>query len=93
MTPSDPTASGRWWLKLQVGLASAGGLIWLAGAMFENDFASGVGLGLIAAALVLRIGRRAADEAENDTSAFEAGDGSGAASSASSAQSDTAAEN
>lgn len=69
MTFPDPTASARWWLKLQVGLASAGGLIWLGGAMFENEFASGVGLGLIAAALVLRIGRRAADEAGSDTSA------------------------
>ncbi len=64
MTSPDLTASAHWWLKLQIGLASAGGLIWLAGAMLENDFASGVGLGLIVAALVLRIGRRTADASE-----------------------------
>ncbi len=71
MTPYDSTASARWWLKLQLGLASAGGLIWLAGAMFENDFGSGLGLGLIVAALVLRTGRRAADAPDTGGDASE----------------------
>jgi len=53
--------SFRWWLNLQVALGLAGGVTWFAGAMWEQDFLSGVGCGLIAAALVLRVGRRASE--------------------------------
>ncbi|MCZ6477462.1 MAG: hypothetical protein O6851_04010 [Gemmatimonadetes bacterium] len=49
-----------WWLRLQVGLALAGGVIWLGGAFSESDFFAGLGAGLLIAALTLRLGRRAA---------------------------------
>ena len=49
-----------WWLRLQVGLALAGGVIWLGGACSESDFFAGLGAGLLIAALTLRLGRRAA---------------------------------
>lgn len=54
-------AEARWWLNLQIGLGLAGGLVWFAGAAWEQDFVAGVGCGLIAAALVLRLGRKAAE--------------------------------
>ncbi len=53
------TGSG-WWLRLQIGLAVAGGVIWLGGAFSESDFFAGLGAGLLIAALTLRFGRRAA---------------------------------
>jgi hypothetical protein len=53
--------SFRWWLNLQVGFAVAGGAIWLTGAILGNDFVAGLGCGLLVAALLLRLGRRAAD--------------------------------
>ena len=49
-----------WWLRLQVGLALAGGVIWLGGAFSESDFFAGLGAGLLIAALTLRLRRRAA---------------------------------
>lgn len=56
-----PTASARWWLNLQIAFGAAGGLAWLAGAMLDEEFVTGVGCGLLIAALLLRFGRRAAD--------------------------------
>ncbi|MEJ2318016.1 MAG: hypothetical protein P8Y10_07715 [Gemmatimonadales bacterium] len=56
------TGTVGWWLRLQLGLGLAGGLVWLAGAAAGGDFFSGVGAGLLIAALVLRLGRRAARE-------------------------------
>lgn len=53
----------RWWLRLQLGLAVAGGVCWVAGAVAEQDFFTGVGLGLLLAALALRLGRRSAPDA------------------------------
>lgn len=53
----------RWWLRLQIGLALAGGVAWFGGARAEEDFFTGLGLGLVLAALVLRFGRRAARDA------------------------------
>ena len=52
--------SFRWWLNLQVGFAVAGGAIWLAEAILEQDFVAGLGCGLLVAALLLRLGRSAA---------------------------------
>lgn len=49
--------SFRWWLGLQLGLALGGGAVWFGGAVMEEDFVSGVGVGLILAALLLRFGR------------------------------------
>jgi len=56
-----PTASFRWWLNLQIALGLSGGVVWFAGAAWSHDFLAGVGCGLIAGALLLRIGRRAAE--------------------------------
>lgn len=61
--PRRPEATVRWWLNLQIALGLSGGLVWFVGAMWTHDFLSGVGCGLIAAALLLRIGRRAAEDA------------------------------
>lgn len=55
---TEPTDSFRWWLKLQVGLLLAGGAVWLAGTILGKEFVSGFGLGLLAAAVILRLGRR-----------------------------------
>ena len=54
--------SERWWLNLQISFGMSGGAIWLAGTYFEQDFVSGVGAGLILAALLLRMARRAAED-------------------------------
>lgn len=49
--------SYRWWLGLQLGFVMAGGAVWFGGAVLEENFVSGVGVGLIVAALFLRFGR------------------------------------
>ena len=59
---AEPTASFRWWLRLQVGMAAAGAVAWLAGVVVEEDFLTGLGCGLLVAALVLRFGRGAAEK-------------------------------
>jgi hypothetical protein len=57
-----------WWLRLQLGFGLAGVLLWLAGAAAGSDFLSGLGAGLLIAALVLRLGRRAAGRHEDEES-------------------------
>ena len=57
-----------WWLRLQLGFGLAGALLWLAGAAVGSDFLSGLGAGLLIAALVLRLGRRAAGRHEDEES-------------------------
>ena len=59
---TESTTTRRWWLNLQAKLGLAGGLVWFAGALWEQDFLAGVGCGLIASALILRLGRAAAEE-------------------------------
>lgn len=61
MTDPEPTASRRWWLRLQIGLALAGGAVWFAGVFLHEDFVAGVGCGLLVAALALRFGRTAVE--------------------------------
>lgn len=61
---TEPTGTFRWWLGLQVTLGLLGGAVWLAGAILEEDFISGAGCGLLVAALILRLGRKAADGPE-----------------------------
>ena len=63
MTREHDTGTYRWWLRLQLGLALAGGVAWLVGAAADQDFFTGVGLGLLLAALALRLGRTAAPDA------------------------------
>lgn len=58
---SGEGASWRWWLNLQLGFAVTGGAVWLTGAILEQDFVAGVGCGLLVGALLLRLGRKAAD--------------------------------
>jgi hypothetical protein len=50
-----------WWLRLQLGLAMAGGAVWVVGVIVGRDFFTGLGAGLLIAALTLRLGRRAAE--------------------------------
>ena len=61
----DPTESFRWWLRLQVGIAVAGASAWIVGALLGEDFLSGVGCGLLVAALTLRFGRASARAQED----------------------------
>lgn len=57
-----PTATFRWWLRIQLGLLLAGGVTWLIGAVLEEAFVTGAGAGMLVGALVLRLGRRAAKD-------------------------------
>ena len=57
----ESRSSFRWWLRLQIGLALTGGATWLAGAVLQQEFVSGVGLGLLLGALALRLGRTSSD--------------------------------
>lgn len=66
-----PTTTYRWWLRLQLGLLLAGGVVWLVGATLEQEFVTGAGAGMLVGALVLRLGRRAAQD-----SPHRAGEGS-----------------
>ena len=72
MTPVDDrdemTGTVGWWLRLQLGLGLAGALVWLAGAAVGSDFLSGLGAGLLIAALALRLGRRVAGREEDEES-------------------------
>ncbi len=72
MTPVDDrdemTGTVGWWLRLQLGLGLAGALVWLAGAAVGSDFLSGLGAGLLIAALALRLGRRVAGRDEDEES-------------------------
>lgn len=63
MTGEHDPETYRWWLRLQLGLALAGGVAWLVGAAADRDFFTGVGLGLLLGALALRLGRTAAPDA------------------------------
>ena len=63
MTREHDTGTYRWWLRLQLGLALGGGVAWLVGAATDQDFFTGVGLGLLVAALALRLGRTSAPDA------------------------------
>jgi hypothetical protein len=72
LTPVDDrdemTGTVGWWLRLQLGLGLAGALVWLAGAAVGSDFLSGLGAGLLIAALALRLGRRVAGRNEDEES-------------------------
>lgn len=50
--------AGRRWLNFQISLGLAGGAAWLAGLYFEQEYVSGVGTGLVLAALILRLARK-----------------------------------
>lgn len=44
-------------LNLQISFGLAGGAVWFAGAVLHHDFVSGIGVGLVAAAILLRVAR------------------------------------
>jgi len=50
-------------LHLQASLGLAGGAVWLVGAALHHDFVNGVGVGLVAAAILLRFTRGAQEDA------------------------------
>lgn len=60
----EPTSTFRWWLRLQVTLGLLGGAVWLLGVIVEEDFVAGAGCGLLVGALLLRLGRKAAEGPE-----------------------------
>lgn len=68
--PSPGRADGDYgyWLRLQVGLAVAGIVVWVAGVAFDSPFFSGVGTGIMASALALRFlrGRRPGEQPGGD---------------------------
>ncbi len=55
-----PDDAVRWWLNLQISFGLLGGVTWFAGVVLGREFVSGVGLGLIIGALLLRFARRSA---------------------------------
>lgn len=63
MSHEEPTASFRWWLRLQLGIALAGAVVWMTGAVLREDFVAGIGCGMLIGALLLRLGRRTAEDA------------------------------
>lgn len=62
--PGASTASA--WLRLQIGIGLAGGVVWYVGVAVGSEFVSGVGIGLMVVALVLRLPRRRAERSARD---------------------------
>ena len=60
MSPGEPATEFSRWLRFQVWLAAAGILTWFVGAAIDSSFVAGVGTGIMASALALRVlrGRR-----------------------------------
>lgn len=52
----------RYWLRFQMVMAVTGGVLWYVGVLLDSEFTSGLGVGVLASALVLRILRRNADD-------------------------------
>jgi len=55
------TPAARYWLRLQLMMAVVGGVLWYAGVRLDSDFTSGLGVGVLVSALVLRLMRRETD--------------------------------
>jgi hypothetical protein len=68
VTPEDRGEEYSRWLRFQVWLAMAGMLTWLAGAATGSSFVAGLGTGIMASALALRIlrGKRPGEESGGD---------------------------
>lgn len=62
----DSPESSRWWLGYQLGFGLGGGAVWIVGQVAGSDFVGGAGLGLVAAALLLRFGRRAVEASSGE---------------------------
>jgi hypothetical protein len=55
------TSEARYWLRFQLVMAAAGAVLWYAGVHVGSEFTSGLGVGVLVSALVLRILRRRSD--------------------------------
>jgi F0F1-type ATP synthase membrane subunit c/vacuolar-type H+-ATPase subunit K len=55
------TPAARYWLRFQLVMAAVGAGLWCAGALVGSEFTSGLGVGVLASALALRVLRRRAD--------------------------------
>ena len=51
----------QYWLRFQLIMAAAGGVLWYAGVLLESEFTSGLGVGVLVSALALRLLRRRTD--------------------------------
>lgn len=52
----------RYWLRFQMVMAVVGAVLWYVGVLLDSEFTSGLGVGVLLSALVLRILRRNADD-------------------------------
>ena len=52
----------RYWLRFQMVMAVVGAVLWYVGVLFDSEFSSGLGVGVLLSALALRILRRNADD-------------------------------
>jgi hypothetical protein len=52
----------RYWLRFQMVMAVVGGVLWYVGVLMDSEFTSGLGVGVLASALALRVLRRNADD-------------------------------
>ncbi|MGW8283449.1 MAG: hypothetical protein ACWGON_09140 [Gemmatimonadota bacterium] len=57
-----------YWLRFQIGLATAGIVVWLVGVALDSAFVSGLGTGVLIAALAIRFlrGQRPGEASEGD---------------------------
>ncbi len=55
------TSEERYWLRFQLVMACIGGGFWYGGVLWESEFTSGLGVGILVSALALRLLRRRAD--------------------------------
>ena len=62
------TSEARYWLRLQLIMAAVGAATWYVGVFFGSEFTSGLGVGVLASALVLRLLRGRAEEEDREVS-------------------------
>lgn len=62
------TSEARYWLRLQLIMAAVGAVTWYVGVFFGSEFTSGLGVGVLASALVLRLLRGRAEEEDREVS-------------------------
>jgi hypothetical protein len=59
------TREARYWLRFQLVMAVVGAVTWYAGVFFGSEFTSGLGVGVLASALALRLLRGWADREDS----------------------------
>lgn len=62
------TSEASYWLRLQLFMAAVGAVTWYAGVLFGSEFTSGLGVGVLASALALRVLRGRADAEDHEVS-------------------------